>query len=319
MVDHRSHFGDAYEGRRVCVTGGAGFIGSHLVDALEACGAEVSVIDDLSTGHRDNLDQAAARLVEGSILDVGALAEAFEGATTVFHQAAMPSVPRSVAEPERSLDVNARGTLLVLEAARTAGVTRIVSASSSSVYGEQEAAVRVETMPLDPLSPYAAAKGTGEYLLRAYAHCHGLEGVSLRYFNIFGPRQRADSAYAAVIPRFADAFRRGERPVIYGDGTQTRDFTFVQNAVRANLLAGITGRRLAGGAVNIAAGEQRTVLELLEAVAATLGVEPVHDLVPIRPGEVQHSRADIGLARRMLGYEVVCGFDEGLRATVGKA
>jgi UDP-glucose 4-epimerase len=310
--------GADYRDRTVCVTGGAGFIGGHLCEALLARDARVTVIDDLSNGRRENLEPLGDRVtfVEGSILDDDALDRAVGDASVVFHLAAVASVPRSVAEPELYLQVNTMGTLRVLEAARRAGADRVVYASSSSVYGDQPTLPKVETSPPDPRSPYAAAKSAGEHLARAYATCYGLSCVSLRYFNIFGPRQRPDSPYAAVIPKFCAAYGAGETPVIFGDGSQTRDFTFVANAVHANLLAGATAIPLAGEIVNVAAGEGRTVIELIEAVAARLGVEPAYETSPPRPGEVQHSRADIDAARDLLGYEPIVSFDEGLDRTV---
>jgi UDP-glucose 4-epimerase len=303
---------------RVCVTGGAGFVGGHLCETLLDRGVTVTVIDDLSNGRRENLEPFADRLtfIEGSILDDDAVTRAVDGAEVVFHLAAVASVPRSVAEPDLYLQVNTMGTLRVLDAARRTGVRRVVYASSSSVYGDTPTLPKVETSPPDPRSPYAAAKCSGEMLAQAFASCYGLSCVSLRYFNIFGPRQRPDSAYAAVIPRFCAAYCAGETPLIYGDGSQTRDFTYVANAVHANLLAAATDTPLAGEIINIAAGEGRTVLELLEAVATRLGVEPRYDTAPPRTGEVQHSRADLDAARTLLGYEPVVTFEEGLARTV---
>jgi UDP-glucose 4-epimerase len=310
---------DRYRGMRVCVTGGAGFIGSHLCDALVEHGARVTVIDDLSQGLRANLDGVATqvRLVEASILDESALADALDGATIVFHQAALASVPRSVEDPDRYFEVNAIGTHRVLESARRQGVERVVYAASSSVYGDQPGQPRVETMAPDPRSPYAATKCVGEQLLRAYASCYGMSGVSLRYFNIFGPRQRPDSPYAAVVPRFAEALGAGRRPVIYGDGEQTRDFTFVANAVDANLLAGASERDLAGEVVNVGCGEGLSVNALLEAVARELGVEPACDREPARTGDVRDSVASIDATRALIGYEPLVDLATGLRGTVG--
>ena len=303
-----------YRDRRVCVTGGAGFIGSHLCDALAALGAEITVIDDLSSGARENLQSldGAVRFVEGSILDPEALRDAMSDASIVFHQAALTSVPASVERPLAYHEVNATGTLHILEAARQAGGPRVVYAASSSAYGDCDDDTLVESVSPRPLSPYAVSKFTGELFLRAYSLCYGLSGVSLRYFNIFGPRQRPDSAYAAVIPQFARALLRGERPTVYGDGTQTRDFTHVANAVRANLLAGAATRPLAGETVNVACGTRTSVLELLDKIAAVLGTAPAHDLAPARIGDVLHSRADISAATRLLGYEPVTDLDAGL-------
>ncbi len=301
------------------MTGGAGFIGSHLCDALAALGAEVTVIDDLSTGARENLRGLAGtvRLVEGSILDPEALREAMSDRAIVFHQAALTSVPASVEQPLAYHEVNATGTLRILEAARQAAAPpRIVYAASSSVYGDCDDDTLAEKVSPRPLSPYAVSKYTGELLLRTYALCYGISGVSLRYFNIFGPRQRPDSAYAAVIPQFASALLRGERPTVYGDGTQTRDFTHVVNAVRANLLAGAATPPPAGEAVNVACGTKTSVLELLDKIAAILGVAPKADLAPARVGDVLHSRADISAATQLLGYEPVTDLDAGLLDTM---
>lgn len=309
---------DRYRGMRVCVTGGAGFIGSHLCDALVGHGAFVTVIDDLSEGLRANLDGVAAqvRLVEASILDEMALADAMDGAATVFHQAALASVPRSVEDPDRYFAVNATGTQRVLETARTKGVGRVVYAASSSAYGDQPGQPRVETMAPDPRSPYAATKCVGEQLLRAYASCYGLSGVSLRYFNIFGPRQRPDSPYAAVLPRFTEALAAGRRAVVYGDGEQTRDFTFVANAVHANLLAGASERDLAGEVVNVGCGAGLSVIALLDAVARELDVPCAFDREPLRTGDVRDSVASIDAARELIGYEPLMDLATGLAQTV---
>lgn len=314
----------AYQNRSVCVTGGAGFIGSHLCEALVELGAEVSVIDDLSSGVLDNIEPIKGRLrfVERSILDPAAVVDAVRGAELIFHQAAVTSVPASVERPALYHEINATGTLRILEAARLAtgndpAAVRVIYASSSSVYGDREDATAVETMPVRPMSPYAVSKCAGELMLRAYAVCYGLSAVGLRYFNIFGPRQRPDSPYAAVIPKFARAMLAGEKPTIFGDGLQTRDFTHVANAVQANLLAGACPGRLCGEAVNVACGTSHNLLQLIAKMAAVLGVEAQHTLAPARTGDVLHSRADITLAQELLGYEPVMGLDDGLRETVG--
>jgi UDP-glucose 4-epimerase len=309
------------------VTGGAGFIGSHLVDALVHRGAVVSVIDDLSNASLDNLRGVRDRIhfVLGSILDPGAVNAAMNigGATVdmVFHQAALGSVPRSVEEPERFLQVNAMGTLAVLEAARKAGDTsgrmpRVIYAASSSVYGEAPALPKVETMPPLPRSPYAASKYAGECLLQSHCHCFGMSGVSLRYFNVFGPRQRHDSAYAAVVPRFIDALRSGKPPVIYGDGSQSRDFTHVDNAVQANLLAGVCEADLRGQSINIACGARFTLLQLLDELQTIMRVKVPPRFEPARTGDVAHSLADISAAKALIGFEPMIGFADGLRAMV---
>lgn len=311
-----------YRDRPVLVTGGAGFIGSHLVDGLVDAGARVRVLDDLSYGRRENLarhlerDRPAVDFRHASILDRDALADAVEGVSVVFHEAALGSVPHSVEHPELYHDVNATGTLRVLLAARDARVDRVVYAASSSVYGDSPALPKVESMKPDPRSPYATAKLAGEDWVRTFASCYGLSGAVLRYFNIFGPRQRPDSQYAAVIPAFARALLTGGTPIIYGDGSQSRDFTHVTNVVRANLLAGASPKPLAGDTVNVACGAAYTVLHLLESMASILGVEPRHERRPPRTGEVQHSRADIALARDVLGYDPIVEFHAGLRDTL---
>jgi nucleoside-diphosphate-sugar epimerase len=302
------------------VTGGAGFIGSHLCDALVELGAEVLVIDDLSEGSEENLESIWKRIrfVHGSILDPAALLQATGGVELIFHLAALTSVPASVDRPERYLEVNATGTLRVLEAVRLgpSGKARVVSASSSSIYGNREETPLVETMTPQPLSPYAASKRTGELLLGAYAACYGLSCVSLRYFNVFGSRQRPDSPYSAVIPRFAQAMLRKSRPVIYGDGTQTRDFTHVSDVVRANLLAGASAGLLTGQVINIACGRRTNLLELLRMMAGIIGVEPEPDFASPRTGEVLHSTADISRAAELLDYEPTTSLEEGLRDAV---
>ncbi len=294
---------------RVCVTGGAGFIGSHLVDALVKHGAIVSVIDDLCNGSLENLRQSRDRVqfILGSILDAAAIDAAVRDCAVVFHQAALGSVPRSIEQPDRYLQVNAMGTLSVLEAVRridesSKPMPRVVYAASSSAYGDTPALPKVETMVASPRSPYAAAKYAGELLLQSHCACYGLSGISLRYFNVFGPRQRADSAYAAVIPRFIDALRRGQPPAIYGDGTQSRDFTAVENAVHANLLAGVCERSLSGQSVNIACGQQFTLLQLLDMLQQLMGTSVAPQFEPARPGDVLHSLASIEAASELIGY-----------------
>lgn len=307
--------GEAFRGRRCLVTGGAGFIGSHLVDALVQLGARVVVIDDLSGGDRSNLNPAA-EFVAGSILDARALAQVAAGCELVFHQAAKVSVPASVADPVTYCRVNIDGVQFVLEAARQAGAHRLMFAASSSAYGDSPELPKVESMPPLSRSPYAATKVAGEHLVRAYAASYDLDAVSLRYFNIFGPRQNANSAYAGVIAAFARQILRGERPTITGDGTATRDFTFVHNAVHANLLAARHPDRLRGEVFNIATGKSSTVRALAERMAALLErPDLTPQLAPPRPGDVPHSRADITLAGRRLGYAPVVSFDDGLRAT----
>ncbi len=303
-----------YQGRPVCITGGAGFIGSTLCHRLHELGASVSVIDDLSSGREDNLAGIDERLrfVKGSILDPESLSQAVDGAEIIFHQAALTSVPRSVEEPDLYHKVNTTGTFCVLEASRKAGAKRVVYASSSSVYGEQAESPKVESMRPDPRSPYAAAKCAGECLLNAWAHSYDLSTISLRYFNIFGPRQRPDSPYAAVIPRFAESMLSHTPITIYGDGTQTRDYTHVSNAVHANLLAGSSSRDLRGECFNIACGVSTDLLELVKMMSHHYDVEPQIEYAPIRPGEVLHSLASIDHARELIGYEPYCSFESGL-------
>jgi nucleoside-diphosphate-sugar epimerase len=317
MINWTDHHGRFFAGRRVLVTGGAGFIGSHLVTALGELGAHVVVLDDLSGGTRDNLAHVpAVELVEGSILDTAALARCSAGCEFVFHHAALGSVPDSIERPRAFAEVNITGTLNVLEAARAAKVKRLMFAASSSAYGDSEALPKVETMPPLPRSPYAASKVAAEALVAAYAAAYGLDAVSLRYFNIFGPRQNANSAYAAVIAAFARALLAGERPVIYGDGEQSRDFTFVANVVHANLLAARSSAPLGGAVINVACAQRITVNELARQMAARFGradLAPVHK--PPRIGDVKHSLADLSRAGSMLGYAPLVPFDAGLAVT----
>lgn len=312
-----------YRGRTVCVTGGAGFIGGHLTERLLDCGASVQIIDDLSNSDAGLVAALVerypgrARFVYGSILDPGALAEAVEHCSIVFHLAAMGSVPASIEDPARCAAVNGTGTVRVAEAARAAGVERWVFSASASAYGgaDDEQARREDEVPV-ALSPYAASKLAGEQIVRAWASSMGLDGVSLRYFNIFGSRQAADSAYAAVVAAFYKALGESKPPTIYGDGKQTRDFTHVDNAVWANLLAGAHTKPLKGATVNIGCGAGVSLLELLDRIAASCGLEkpePVFEAA--RGGDIRHSRADIALAKQLIGYEPVTTLDEGLAET----
>ena len=305
-------------GRRVAlVTGGAGFIGSHLVDRLVEDGWEVRVLDDFSSGQEANLVQSRSRveLIRGDIRDAATAQGAVEGAEVVFHQAAVPSVPRSVAEPLRTNSVNVEGTLRLLESARRAAVRRFVYAASSSAYGDTEVLPKLETMPPQPLSPYALQKFCGEAYCRLYTQLYGLETVALRYFNVYGPRQDPRSEYAAVIPRFISACLAGEPAEIHGDGGQTRDFTFVADAVEANLLAA-DAERAAGAVINVAGGRQTALNELWELVleVADAQIAPRHS--EARSGDVRHSFADLARARQLLGYEPAVDLREGLRRTV---
>jgi UDP-glucose 4-epimerase len=311
-----------YDTRRVCVTGGAGFIGGHLVDALMSLGASITVIDDLSNsalghlGELIELDPARVRFVHGSILDPAALARAAEGAAAVFHLGAVCSVPLSLEQPMRTWEVNATGTLRVLEAARAQGSKRVVFSASSSAYGNAATLpIAEDTLPA-PLSPYAASKVAGERLMEAYAESFGLSTVSLRYFNIFGPRQLANSPYSGVIPRFVDAAIAGEPLLMHGDGEQSRDFTYVGNAVLANLLAGATTTPLAGEVINIGTGEHTTVRELASRVLESFGrPASLAENAPPRRGDVLHSLADISRARELLGYEPLTTVEDGLDQT----
>ena len=299
------------------VTGGAGFIGGHLVEGLLKAGWLVRVIDDLSTGSEQNLAHAMDRieLTRGDIRDADTLERVMDGVEVVFHQAAMASVPRSIARPLLSNSVNIDGTLLVLETARQSGVRRVVYAASSSVYGETEVLPAVETLPATPLSPYALQKYTGEVYCRLYTELHGLETVSLRYFNVFGPRQNPDSDYAAVIPRFVTAALVGKAPVIYGDGEQTRDFIYVENAVQANLLAA-DADRASGSVVNIAAGKRTSLNDLWKNIRRIVDTDVEPSYAAPREGDIRDSFADLALASDLLGYDPGIGLDEGLARTI---
>ncbi len=300
------------------VTGGAGFIGSSLVRGLVSRGEDVRVVDDFSTGKRENLEPFAGKIevLQGSVDDPRMVEKAMAGVDYVLHQAALPSVQRSVESPLASHASNLTGTLVLLEAARKAGVRRFVYASSSSVYGDSPTLPKVETMPPNPLSPYAVGKLGGELYCRVFHRLHGLETISLRYFNVFGPGQSPDSVYAAVVPRFITALKKGEPPVIYGDGRQSRDSTYIENVVQANLAACTAAGEAAGEAFNIAFGQRATLLELLAKMASLRG-EPVNPrFEPGRRGDVRDSLADIGKARRLLGYRPEVSLDEGLAKTM---
>ncbi len=300
------------------VTGGAGFIGSHIVTALVDRGERVRVLDNLSTGKRSNLAHLAGKveLIEGDLVDRTAVERALDGVAIVFHQAALASVPRSVAAP---LDTNAAcvtGTVNLLDVARKSGVKRVVYAGSSSIYGDRTAAAaKRETDLPDPVSPYAAAKAAGELYCQAFAATYGLPTVTVRYFNVFGPRQDPQSEYAAVIPKFVMKMLAGERPTIFGDGKQSRDFTYVANVVEGNLLAASVPEA-AGKTFNIACGQKLDLLDLVAAINRVLGtkIEPIFD--PPRPGDVRDSLADVSLAKKVLGYKPVIEFDEGLRRSI---
>ncbi|MDB4940794.1 MAG: UDP-glucose 4-epimerase [Labilithrix sp.] len=299
------------------VTGGAGFIGSSIAEELLAKGERVRIIDDFSTGRRSNLESLRGKveLVEGSVVDPETITRAMHGVEVVFHQAAIPSVSRSVENPPLSMMANVMGTTQVLEAARHANVRRVIYAASSSAYGDTPTLPKVETMATKPLSPYAVAKHTGEQLLRVFASLYGLETLSLRYFNVFGPRQDRHSQYAAVIPSFISAALNHERPHVHGDGEQTRDFCYIDNTVSANLLAAGTSNKLEGQIVNIACGERISLNQLLAIISEFAGmpVEPIYG--PARAGDVRDSLASIHAARGLIGYEPRVDVREGLRRT----
>ena len=299
------------------VTGGAGFIGSNIVHELLRRGARVRVLDNFSTGRRENLAglAGAIELIEGDATDPETARRAAEGVDFVLHQAALPSVPRSVADPLASHAANATATLTLLAAAREAGVKRFVYAGSSSAYGDTPTLPKREAMPPRPLSPYAAGKLAGEHYCQAFWTCYGLETVALRYFNVFGPRQDPASQYAAVIPRFIACLVEGEQPVIYGDGEQSRDFTFVSNVVEANLLA-CDAPGAPGQVFNVACGERTSLNALLAMLARILGIPAEPRREPPRPGDVKHSQADISRAHEVLGYHPRVSVEEGLRSTV---
>lgn len=299
------------------VTGGAGFIGSHLVHELVARGGQVRVLDDLSTGRRSNLQDILSRieLVEGSLTDPVTVERAVEGATFVLHQAARPSVMRSIQNPLGTHEVNVTGTLNLLIAARRANVSRLVYASSSSVYGDTPTLPKEEWMIPEPKSPYAVSKLSGEFYCRMFYKTYGVETVSLRYFNVFGPRQDPSSEYAAVIPRFITAMLGGERPTIFGDGKQSRDFTYVQDVVEANLRA-LEAPMTPGAAINVACGQRHTLLELLALLNNILGTDCEPILAAARQGDVRHSQAATQLALELLGFEPRVSFHEGLERTV---
>lgn len=298
------------------VTGGAGFIGSHLVDELARRGRPVRVLDDLSTGLRSNLAGSGVELVEGSLTDPAAVARAVQGAGVVYHLGALASVARSVENPGATHAACATGTLNLLDAARRAGVRRVVYAASSSAYGGHSApGGQTEDLPLVAKSPYAAAKLAGELYMQAFAHTYGIETVRVRFFNIFGPRQRADSPYSGVIALFTAAMAAGRAPVIQGDGLQARDFTYVANAVQA-LARAAEAPDASGNVYNVGTGNSVTLLELVAALNRILGTDLVPTFAPPRAGDVKFSRADIRRTRADLGYEPTVSFEAGLEKTV---
>ncbi|HJQ84437.1 MAG TPA: SDR family oxidoreductase [Candidatus Binatia bacterium] len=297
------------------VTGGAGFIGSNIAEALVRRGGRVRVLDDFSTGRRENLaGLAGVEVVEGDLRDAAAVARAVDGVDGVFHQAALRSVPRSVDDPLSSNEVNVTGTLVLLLACRRAGVRRVVYASSSSVYGDDPTLPKVETLPTQPISPYAVSKLAAEHYCQTFARLYGVEAVSLRYFNVFGPRQNPESKYSAVIPRFLAQALAHEPLEVHGDGEQSRDFTYIDNVVQANLLA-MERPGVSGEVFNVACGTRHSLLAIAEAIGAFLGrtLERAH--VAPRAGDVRHTQADIGKAERLLGFRPSVDFAAGMQRT----
>jgi UDP-glucose 4-epimerase len=302
------------------VTGGAGFIGSHLVEGLLQHGWSVRVLDDFSSGNEENLAATCDRidLLRGDVRDTAVLARAVVGADVIFHLAAIASVPRSVEEPFDTHDVNLNGTVRLLEAARDAGVRRVVFAASAAIYGEGEELPKREEMAPDPASPYALQKYAGECYCAFFSRFHGLETVSLRYFNVYGPRQSPGSAYASVVPLFVQACLKGDAARIDGDGKQTRDFVFVGDVVRANLLAADTAG-ISGITMNVASGRSTSVNQLLATIQEITGAHVLPKHTEARQGDVRHSRADVGRARQQLGFEPNTTLQEGLRDTVERS
>jgi len=303
---------------KVLVTGGAGFIGSNLADELLRQGAKVVIIDSLITGFRENLEEISGDFdfIKGDLNDETALNKAIKGAEIVFHEAALPSVPRSVADPNETHQACVNATFKLLLKAKESGVRKFIYAASSSAYGDQEILPKVETMRPEPLSPYSAAKLVGEYYCSVFSHVYGMETLSLRYFNVFGPRQNPSSQYSGVISRFIDALMTGERPVIYGDGEQTRDFTYIANITDANIKAAqMTGGF--GGVANVANGERVSLNQLFEVMKRVTGR---NDITPIyeapRKGDVKHSQADNSRAREWFGYEQLVDLEHGIKKTI---
>jgi nucleoside-diphosphate-sugar epimerase len=300
------------------VTGGAGFIGSNLADELIRRGGTVRIIDNLVTGSRHNLEEIGGSFdfIEADLNDTALVEKALDGVEVVFHQAALPSVPRSVADPAETHNACVNATFNILQMSRAAGIRKFVYAASSSAYGDQPVLPKTETMRPDPLSPYAAAKLAGEHYCRVFHTVYGMDTVALRYFNVFGPRQDPSSQYSGVISRFIDAFMKGGTPVIYGDGEQSRDFTFIANVVDANIKASLS-TRAAGEVMNVANGERVTLNQLVDVMGRVTGKTDVAaDYQPERQGDVKHSQADNRKAVELIGYEKLVGLEEGLRRTI---
>lgn len=302
---------------KVLVTGGAGFIGSNLTGELLRLGHEVRVLDNFSTGHRGNLEDFAedVELIEGDLRSYERVSTAVRGCEGVFHEGAMPSVPRSIQDPLTSSEINIGGTLNVLLAARDEGASRVVFASSSSVYGDAPGFPRVETQATSPLAPYAVSKLAAEQYCRTATLVYGLETVCLRYFNVFGRRQDPFSQYSAVIPKFIALMKDGIRPQVHGDGLQSRDFTHVDDVVAANLLAMETPG-VGGSIMNVACGRQHSLNDLVAALNELMGLDLEPEYIDTRPGDVKHSRADVGEAERRIGFRSTVAFEEGLRRTL---
>jgi len=302
---------------RILVTGGAGFIGSHIATRLVELGHQVRVIDNLSAGHRKNLEHLAGRheFVEGDLRDADTCVRACERIEVVFHEAALGSVPKSVEEPRPSHDCNIGGTFNILLAAVKHKVRRFVYAGSSSAYGDTEVSPKHEGLTPRPMSPYAVQKLTGEHYCRAFFECYGLQTITLRYFNVFGARQDPKSRYAAVIPAFVTSVLRGESPVVYGDGEQSRDFTYIDNVVDGNILA-MNAPATKGETINVACGGQITINQTLTAINRLLGTNIKAKYEPARAGDVRHSCADISLAKKLLHFEPKISFEDGLKRAI---
>lgn len=299
------------------VTGGAGFIGSHIVHRLVSNGEPVRVLDNFASGSPENLEsvRGAIEFVEGDIRDQAIVRSAMHGVEYVLHHAAQPSVPLSVTDPGMTYAVNVGGTMSLLAAAQDAGVRRFVFASTSAVYGDDPTSPKSEFLMPKPISPYASSKLAGEHLCAVYRSCYGLDCLALRYFNVYGPGQDPNSAYAALIPKVLDLLRRGERPIIFGDGEQTRDFVFVEDVVRANLMAA-TASTGSGGVFNVASGRPTTLNQIVRVLSELMGVQPGADHQAERAGDIRHSLADVSRAALDLGFEAETSLEDGLAATV---